>query len=113
MGGIVSGVESQQAMADKTLKEHGDWFLNQGYTLNLVIRCNPDALADYKVYNNARFSCMLPTISPVTTQRNNDIYEHVARMKLKAQSQSKQGGQTGSSNYTSDPRTPGSRNIKT
>ncbi len=84
MGSFVS-LDSQRPPS-ANLKDHGDWFINQGYKLNLDIRCNPDALADHEVYNNARFSCMLPTINPVTTQRNNDIYEHVTKMKLNSQS---------------------------
>ncbi len=106
MGGIV-GVDSQR------LKEHGDWFINQGYKLKLDIRCNPDALADHKIYNNGRFSCTLPTVNPVTTQRNNDIYEYVSRMKLYSKPHSKQGGLTGLSNFTAENETPGSRSTKT
>ena len=109
MGGIVSGGDSRR----EVVKEHGDWFINQGYKLKLDIRCNPDALADHKVYNNGRFSCTLPTISPVTTQRNDDIYKHVTRMKQYSIQRSSQEGLARSSNYTGDPRTTGSSSSKT
>ena len=107
MGGIVSAGGSHG-----NLEEHGDWFIKQGYKLKMDIRCNPDALADHKVYNNGRFSCTLPTICPVTTQRNNDIYEHVTRLKLQSPLRSSQARMIGSSNYTGDPRTLGTSSLK-
>jgi hypothetical protein len=81
MGSIVS-LDSQGPSSGKNLKDNGDWFVNQGYKLKLDIQCNRDALDDFEVYKNGRFSCILPTINPVTTQRNNDIYQHITSMKL-------------------------------
>ena len=76
MGGLVSSGKSDYV-------ERGDWFSRQGYNVKIPFTLNADAVADgnVRVYDLGRFSCSLPSANPNTLQRNNDIYEHIKKMK--------------------------------
>ncbi len=96
MGGMVSGTKK------RSTAQNGDWFSKQGYNLNIEITYNSDAVADgnSRVYDIGRFSCSLPAANPHTVQRNNEIYEHIKKIKSTSWS---------GSPSSRSPGTPGTR----
>ena len=67
----------------KNTNTREDWFLNQGYALNFEIKSSHEANADCnrQIFNNGRFSCMLPDENCAIAQRNNAVYEYISKIK--------------------------------
>ncbi len=83
MGGIVNSAKNDYEASATSPGDRGDWFSKQGYSMKIPLKVNVDAVADgqSRVYDLGRFSCSLPSTNPTTLQRNNDIYEHIKKMK--------------------------------
>ena len=80
MGGIVTLSKTVEKQSGND-KEH--WFSNQGYSLKMPIKLDTDSVAVGKsrIYDQGRFSCALPSTNPNTLLRNNNIYDHIKKMK--------------------------------